>query len=419
MAIFGLDTTIREEIIRKEDSSIVPLMETKRLNEDFLVGLTGYSWEVTYFHRNITNYSLVTQYDPGLDISLQELTRINKTVLKVEDPLPQASENGLTGSAILDISVIPTYNDIFLTKLPDGRTGLFVVTNITRFNYNQEKIFKIDYELSQAFTDVNDVTLVKILSAVTETFTFNKDYRKDNATPLFSSTDISNRNKVIGYINKLVTFMADKFIIPTTNFYLAYIDNIDSKAYYDIHMEQFIKDTIGINNFSPMTETIDLDCTDISILDYIVKTDYLPSRIKRYVNNNSSTSYTSNPYLFSLTYNDIDFVTTVTDINDTSITSDNAIVNTIFPKISNKNYIFRDVVYDVINGVDISTVVNDLTKFEYLFLNMITGNVITDIIITEVYNEIYKLDDKEQFYFIPILNYIIRYYILTFTVKYI
>ena len=50
---------------------------------------------------------------------------------------------------------------------------------------------------------------------------------------------------------------------------------------------------------------------------------------------------------------------------------------------------------------------------------MLTGNVITANEITEVYAEIYKLDEIEQFYFIPILNYIIKYYLLTFTIKYI
>jgi len=417
MAIYGLNKDITTIITDKENESLVPLFDSERVNTELLVTLPGSSWEVTYFHRKLTEESLVVQYDPTLDVTLQELIRINDFVIKVDTPLPAGLADDVVGSGIIDVTFIPTANDVFIVKLMDGRSGIFVITNVARFNYNQEKVFKVEYKLYQAPSTIDDPVLIAILNATTETFTFNKDFRLNLSQPLYSEDDIVNRENVSKYIDKLLSQFSSMFITTDTNYFIGFKDNLDT--YFDLHIENFVREVIGITNLNNKLELVDINSENLSILDYTINTDNLTNRIFRYNKIDNSNVLNNNPYLFALSVNNINKVIDVTDFDDSLIPIDNEIINTLFPKINTKNYIFRDYVYSVVNGEPINNVVTNLTKFEILYLNMITGNVISVSDIVEVYNEIYMLPKKEQFYFIPILIYIIKYYLITFTVKYI
>jgi len=417
MGIFGLNKDITTIITEKEDESLVPLFDSERTNAELLVTLPGSSWEVTYFHRKVTEESLITQYDPTLDVTLQELIRINKFIIKVDTPLPAGIPDDLVGTGIIDAAFIPTANDLFLTKLVDGRIGIFVITNVTRFNYNQEKIFKVEYKLYQAPSTKDDPTLIAILNATTETFVFNKDFRLNISQPLYSEDDVINRENAFKYIDKLLSQFSNLFITTDTNYFIGFKD--DLYTYFDLHIENFIREVIGITSLNSKLELVDIKSENLSILDYTINTDNLTNRICKYNKIDNSSVLNNNPYLFALSVNGIDKIIDVTDIDNTLLPIDNEIINDIFPKLNTKNYIFRDYVYSVINGEPIDNVISELTKFEILYLKMITGNVIDISDITEVYNEIFTLPKKEQFYFIPILIYIIKYYLITFTVKYI
>jgi len=50
---------------------------------------------------------------------------------------------------------------------------------------------------------------------------------------------------------------------------------------------------------------------------------------------------------------------------------------------------------------------------------MMNGTTIKQESILEIYDNIFSLDDEEQFYFIPILIYIMKYFITTFTVEFL
>jgi len=50
---------------------------------------------------------------------------------------------------------------------------------------------------------------------------------------------------------------------------------------------------------------------------------------------------------------------------------------------------------------------------------MVTNNTVSKEDIRLVYENIYDLPDEEKFYFIPIFIYILKYYLITFTVKFV
>lgn len=418
MPIYGLSENIKDKIIIKEDESIVPLFDSNRVNKEVLSALPGLQFKVTYLHRQVDENTLITQYDENLDLSLQNFVRINDFIIRVDTPLPSGIPDNMNGSGIVDINITPTPNDVFLMKLPDGRVAMFSITSVTRINYNNETLFNLEYSLYTAFETLDDPIYTKLLSSIVEEFYYNSDFRLSKANPLYTKDEFIDRKLYLGYIDKLVSHWNNSFITTDTNYYMGYLK--DKDKFFDPFMERFILSTIGISNLNNSTELLELDNNDLSILDYTIKTDYLASRILQYTEILSSGSLNSNPYLTGIVFSgSFNKILSVTNINDDTIPVDESIINVHFPKINIKNYIFRDYIYRVLNGENINNIIDNLTTYEKVYLSMITGNVISKDNIKLVYENIFDLPEEERFYYIPIFIYILKYYLLTFTVKFI
>ena len=264
MPILGLNRDITEELLLKENKSIVPLYDSERIDDALLVTLPGTNWEVTYFHRQVDNTSLTTQYDPNLDITLQNLVRFNNFIIKVDTPLGNTSSEEITGSGIIDINIIPTPNDVFMSKAPDGRIIIFTITSIKRLNYNNENIFTIGYSALYTISAIDDTRYSNILAAVVETLTYNKDYRVSKTKPLFTLEETTDRTNYLNYIDKLLEHWSSSYISQDTNFYMGY--TFDNTTYYDPYIERFLSDVIGVTNLSNKVELLQLETKDLSIL---------------------------------------------------------------------------------------------------------------------------------------------------------
>ena len=418
MAIFGLTKDIQANITKKEDSSIVPLYDSERVNKDILVALPGLQWEVTFLHRQVNEQTLITQYDPDLDLSLQNFVRINNFVIHVDTPLPKGIPDNLTGSGIIDVDFIPTPNDVILSKLPDGRLAMFALTSVARINYNDIRVFKIEYALYTSFENTDDSIYKTLMASIVEQFYYNKDFRLSNTNPLYTKDEFIDRKLYLNYIERLSTFWNNSFITKDTNFYMGYLK--DKDKIYDPYMERFIINILGTNNLDKDVELLELDNNDLTILDYTLSTDHLTSRVIKYKDLLSNATLGNNPYLTGIVFSgSFSKIISVTTIDDNTIDIDNDIINVHFPKINTKNYIFRDYIYRVLNGENLTNVLDNLTTFERIYLNMITGNILDKDDIKLAYDNIYNLPKEEQFYFIPIFIYTLKYYLLTFTIKFI
>jgi len=416
MAIFGIEEEIKQNITDKENTSLVPIYDSERVDTSLLVTMSGYNWEVTYLHRKIDENTSITQFDTELDITLQEYIRVNKLIIKVDTPLPTGVPDNLSGSGIIDFNIVPNPNDVFLTKLPDGRTAIFTVQKVERINYNNNNLFKIGYSIYTAFDNTQDGIFTKLMKSVYEEFTYNKDYRLTRTSPMYSNDDIVIRSKFTEHITNLLGYWVNEFITPDTNYYIAYTDK--QILHYDIHMEHFIRNTIGIGNLNNRVEIIDLESKYTSILEYLVNETLSKTTIKKYSKHKRPSEYTNNPYLYALSYNGIGRITEVTDMAE--LDQDTyEIINEFFPKVSNSYYIFSRNIYRVLEGESIDLILEHLTMYEKLFLSTITGNIPNKDDITKLVDNIYEIPTKEQFYFIPILIYIMKYYLTTFTVKFI
>ena len=412
MAIFGIKNEINEVIEEKNEKSIVPTYESDVKDTELLSLISGFKWVVTYFHREVKDNKLVTQFDPNLDITAQNFNRIDDFVIRVDSPLPAGPITDLNGSGIVDVNIIPSPNDIIVSKLMDGRTILFNVTNVGRINYNNNDIYHIEYKAYSEVKDNKDERFQALLKSTINEFEYNDKYRLNNHQPLYTKKQAKEKRKIGDEITKLVDYWQAKFITPDNNFYIGYRNKDES--IYDPYLERFIKKVVGINNINRI-ETIDLDDNNVSILDKIMDDDLSVNRISEYTDFKNTNEFGNNPYLFSISYTGLDECIIVSPVDIYEDLNETIDIN--FPKVELGHYIFRKVIYDAIKGNDLNF--STLTKFEQLFITVMNGSIITDNVIIDLIDKSYGLPDKEQFYFMPILIYIAKYYVTTFTVEYV
>jgi len=419
MAIFGLREEIEEIVINKEDNSLVPLYDNERVDASILVTLPGYSWDVTYLHRKVDETTPVTQFDVNVDITLQEYIKISNMIIRVDSPLGSGTQDALGGSGIIDIDIIPNPNDIILSKLPDGRIIIFSITEIERINYNNQGLFKISYKSYAEIHDIQDPIYIKLMDSIYEELIYNKDFRIDKVKPLYTTTEVRNRKELTGTLERLLIHWNNMFIIPEHGFYVVTKNKLNGLL-YDPYLEKFIRNIVGLNNLDNSIEIIDFDYNIITVLDYILNDNYSTGRLCKHMTHVSSNNFGTNPYLMAMMFTGVSSVIQNSNTTDDLVISNNTTVNEFFPMVDNKYYIFRESIYKVLRGETLTNVEKEeLTLFENVFLSMMTGGVINMSDMLVLNKEVFNLDEKELFYFIPIQIYIVKYYLTTFTVKFI
>ena len=414
MAIFGLQEELNLNIEEKENKSITPSFEYDRVNNELKAYIASYKWEVTYFHRNITSDEHLTQFDPDLDPSLQDYNRIDDFELKVDNPIT-GDTNYFTGSAFLDADFIPNPNDVFIAKILDGKSILFQVRSVEKNDYNNDRIFKILFELYAEIAGEDDPIIVTLLNSTVNEFVYNKDYRKTRTQPLYKKEEVNDRQTFYKILNGLMESWNRDFINPDTNFFIGY--KRGNSVVYDPQLETFIRDTIGMDNLNPKVEIVELEDKKISILDYIIKENIAKTRIEKFLYYTYPGDVYKDPYLFSLAYIQVDeFV----DVNREAVLPPvNEIVDDYFPKVEDETYVFRKSVYDELLNPDFNLNNITYTKFEQTIIAMMNGSPIDKKILANLTERVYNLEDRERFYFIPILIYVIKYYLTTFTVSFL
>lgn len=416
MAIFGVNREINSNIERKEESSIVPHYESDAVDTRLVATVAGQAWPVTYFHRLVDDNMSVTAYDPNLNITLQDYNRIDDFIIKVNSAIPVGTPDGMSGDGIIDVNFVPNPNDLFLVKSPDGRVFIYVINSISRINYNESYLFKIEYNIQSEITNPNDPILTKLMGATTNEFVYNKDFRINDDKPVYSKAEFDVRERYLLYIETLMNDWTDNFIVQDNKSYMSY--KVNENIIFDSNMEAFIKSTIGTSNLPSMVNFLSLDA-DVSILDTFLRNDVVFNRIKQYTLLNNIGSYGNNPYLFTISYTGINKILTLTSIEDDTKVSNNETVNELFPKVDNKFYIFREYIYLVLRGSDITLFNDNLTTFEKMVLTIVTGNILVDADIELIYKNIMQLDEQERFYFMPIFAYMLRYTLEVHTVEFI
>ena len=424
MAIYGINEEINSNITRKESDSLVPHYETDATETNLVATVSGQSWKVTFFHRITPNNMDITTYDPNLDITLYDYNRIDDFIIKLDSPVPTGTPDNMDGSGIIDTSFRPNVADVFLAKIPDGRTVIYAISAVKRINYNNNYLYRIEFKAHTIISDPNDPILNKLIKATTNHLVYNEKFRLTHDKPLYGKDEYKIREQYLSYIDALLKLWADRYILTENKYFISfkYKDMNEPKISYrvfDPYIERFVKHIIGINNLPNDLELMSLEDNNVTILDALLNNNVIFKDIKQYYVLKNLGQFTNNPYLFPIQYTGINKLISVTNIDDDTIDSKNAVVNDLFPKLDNKFYIFRQYIYLVLGGDSIEQYSDNLTLFEIMVLKMMDSSPLNHDDIMTIYKNIILLDEKEMFYFIPIFIYMLRYSLEVFTVEFI
>jgi len=406
MALFTLDNNIDTNTAMINEDIKTPAFNSDIISDNILKQISGSKWYVNYYNLISTMDTNQSTADFSLDLATTEYTVIKDMVIILDTPISTDIAVNMTGSGYINAGIIPKNGDIFISKLIDGRLGVFSLTGITRKNYNLKDIFLIEFKLYTIISSKEDEVYTKILDKTVTTLIYNKDYLKTSDKQLYTEQEYVDRTNIKKYLKTLIAYYNTKVINKNSKYSICYLTKT-KELMYDPNMEYFVKDIIGTANLPDKLNIFGKkDKSIFTILDMLTdKVDKL--LINQYTVKLPSSKFGINPFNSTMYWCGVKYVITTDSIKKTIMDHD-VTNNDLYPYVSSINYIFDDIFYNNLLGID-STI--KLTKLENIVLNMIDNNPIKLVTITDImYDLLQSNHTLEQYYFIPIIIYSLLYY---------
>jgi len=412
MPIFSVKEDIKVNV---EETKVdnTRIMETDEPNTIILNQIGGYKWKVNYFNliTNITDYQ--SDFDLSLDLPITEYNEIKDLIIFLNSPLDNSKPDDITGEGIILLSVLPKLGDLFIANLMDGRKGLFILTGVTRGVYNNRDVYKINFKLYYIIDNTNIEIVKRLKEKTVNSFYYNDRYGIENNQQIYTTEQYVDVNFFKAELSNLISFFNRRMILPTNYNIIGY--KTLNGIIYDPNLEYFIKRVIGVSNLKRDVYLYDLD-KQISILDYMIDDSIMIEEIKRYRNLKFVTEYGNNVYLKPIRYSPVNWVVKLENVYNTPEIDENFEnnENEYYPPLNKKSYIFSEDFYDVLFGIKVIEDTN-LTLFENVILKLIDKEPIDKNDILTLIRSKEDLSVVQQLYFIPILYFIIKYYLNSFT----
>lgn len=116
-----------------------------------IASIEGTPWYVTYYSQALGRDDAPRQLDFGLDPSLQQYAKINNYIIAISSALNLSNDESsiatISGDGIGYPGIVPNVGDHFVAEMSDGTNGVFVLTSVTRMSYLTTSAWTIEYEL--------------------------------------------------------------------------------------------------------------------------------------------------------------------------------------------------------------------------------------------------------------------------------
>lgn len=418
MAIFGINNeTVEETIEQSEELRESPIYDSETPLNDVIKQISGYKWVVDYYNANTGIDDYQSLFDNLLDEAVVEYTKIKDLVLYLESPLDNTIISEVEGSAIININIIPKNGDVIVAKLPDKRFGIFILTSITRKTYNVKNIYEIGFKLYAIASSKYDPLYRKLESRVSTTLYYNRDYLLEADKPLYTETDVKEKEYLTRMFNGILTKIKTEYITPNAKKTYSFYHSKDLRYYFDSHLEDFL---LHVTRLPEMNIIGIRDKTTLTFMDMLID-DVDANLISMWMTSKSAYDYGSpNPYMYHTRSLILGKVITPTSIeNDEPVFTVDKRTDGIIPTLSSTSYVFQKGIYEILTGVlPISGA--DLTLLELLFLKTVNNETFTFEQIKFLSEYVLKLDYGCYFYyFAPLTLYLIRYYIKSKITQYV
>lgn len=201
----------------KEVKENIPVIETAVVvDEDvpvrkMLKYISGMNWTVTYYNSVKRKNEIIEPIDPDKRTIENQYTKIEKLTIKVTSALETETLDGLTGTAIIPVNIIPVVGDMFTARILSGEIGLFTITDVKERSYKLDRTFEINYKLTTTNL-INSTLLEEVEQRVVQTFVYEDNVTLDNRNPLLMKD-----------VDSFYREMKQKIKVLSTEYYHRYI----------------------------------------------------------------------------------------------------------------------------------------------------------------------------------------------------
>jgi hypothetical protein len=368
--------------------------------------ISGMDWEVSYFLqiRGINESPKLP--DINTSQTVLKYNRVSKLIIKLQSAIDQTDVNEISGEAIINAGFIPNYGDPFIATLTGGREAVFVITEVTKNNYNLHNVYKVTFKL-HAFLDRSGTFYNDLVFKTITEYVYDKDHIQDFSAPIILKAEYYEKLDLRRQPNELLNYFMDYMVNSENNVIAA---PTQSSIYIDTMLDGFLT---KITNHDDNPEFIKLNKVNInletkdSVWDVLIKRDIsLLKRVERDLGFKYTPNSISAPTARHASYLGINFITDkiTTRLTPEFNINEDASVHDV-PVIVTDKYIFSNNFY--------TQNVSECTKFELLVLQYLRGESIdTDVL--DFFLKEYPLWSREhQYYLIPILILLVKSSIAT------
>jgi len=418
MAIFGVNNeTIEETVEQAEEVRESPIYDSETPINDVIKQIGGYKWEVDYYNSSTTIDDYQSLFDNLLDEAVVEYTKIKDLILYLSSPLDNTDINNVEGSAIINVNIVPKNGDVIVAKLPDKRFGVYILTSVTRKTYNTKNIYEIGFKLYGIASSKYDPLYSKLESRVFNTLYYNRNYLLEADKPLYTESDVNEREHLTKLFNGIITKIRTDYITPSSKKTYSFYHDKDLRYYFDPHVEDFL---LNVTRMPEMNIVGIRNKTTYTYMDMLTEGVDV-NVVSMWMDSKSPYNYGSpNPYMYhtrSLLLGKV-IMPTKTE-NNTEVFSVTKKTDGIIPTLSTTTYVLQEGIYEILTGA-LPIAGADLTLLEFLFLKAINNESFKYEQIKILAEYMLKLDYGYYFYyFAPLTLYLIRYYIRSQITQYV
>lgn len=216
----------------------------------------GMKWILhAYYSQYVTPDSeLASQEVTRLD-EYQQYLRIHDLEVRVTSPLSQSQDQQskeftYTGTATVFPGMIPKVGDMFIADIGDGRAGIFTLTATNRLTILQDSTYSIEYELV-SFEDANRIA--DLNEKTVKSVTFVKDFININRKPYLVDSELETLKKLRQHIATIPEMYFDLFY--SQEFSTLLVPD-QEKTMYDPHVVTFFTSVVDRIEIHPRLQSI-------------------------------------------------------------------------------------------------------------------------------------------------------------------
>lgn len=171
-----------------------------------LTHVEGAKWIAKEYYSQLTTADTeVASQELDRPEVYQQYLRIRDLELRVSSPLQPVQDTDnkeftVVGTANLFPGIIPANGDMFVADIGDGRTGIFVVTEIRQLSMLRATVYEISYELKDY---ANQELLQDLRDKISKDTTFVRDFYKYGKNPLLVDSEYSQYQQILEFKDQL------------------------------------------------------------------------------------------------------------------------------------------------------------------------------------------------------------------------